>query len=76
MPAILDSLFHKVVDTTSTPIGAEDGGGRCYKGVGPSDKKIIYGQMANGINSGCFRLHISQNVATYIDAQSHQPVLW
>ena len=25
MPAILDSLFHKVVNTTSTPIGVEGG---------------------------------------------------
>ena len=27
MPTILDSLFHKVVDTTSSPIGVEGGGG-------------------------------------------------
>ena len=27
MPAILDSLFHKVVDTTSSPIEMEGGGG-------------------------------------------------
>ena len=26
MPAILDSLFHKVVNTTSIPIGVEGGG--------------------------------------------------
>ena len=26
MPAILDNLFHKVVNTTSTPIGVEGGG--------------------------------------------------
>ena len=27
MPMILDSLFHKVVDTTASPIGVEGGGG-------------------------------------------------
>ena len=27
MPTILDSLFHKVVNTTSIPIGVEGGGG-------------------------------------------------
>ena len=27
MPAILDSLFHKVVNATSSPIGVEGGGG-------------------------------------------------
>ena len=30
MPAILDSLFHKVVNTTSSPIRVE-GGGWCAK---------------------------------------------
>ena len=26
MPAILDSLFHKIVNTTNIPIGVEGGG--------------------------------------------------
>ena len=37
--------------------------------VGPSNLQKLYGQMAS------IQLHISQNVAMYIDAQSHQPVL-
>ena len=42
MPAILDSLFHKVVDTTSSPIGVEGGGSRSHKAAGPSNTKKIY----------------------------------
>ena len=62
MPTILDSLFQKVVDTTSSPIGMEGGGGGEPQSGGTFQyKKIIW---PNGINSGCFRLHISQNVAT------------
>ena len=30
----------------------------------------------NGFNSGCFQLHISQNVARLMPMESHQPVLW
>ena len=41
--------------------------------MGPSDSKNVL--WPNGVNSGCFRLHMSQNVATYINTQSHQPVL-
>ena len=42
MPAILDSLFHKVVNTTSSPIGVEG------RGAGkPQNSKVLYGQMAS-----------------------------
>ena len=61
MPAILDSLFYKVVDTTSTPIGVESGGWETIKWRDLLIQKIIW---PNGINLGCFYLHISQNVAT------------
>ena len=73
MPSILDSLFYKVVDTSS-PIGVEGGGsGELQSGGNFRFKKFMW---PHGINSGCFQLHISHNVATYIDAQSYQPVLW
>ena len=58
MPAILDSLFHKVADTTSTPIGVEGS----HEVVGSSGIKTFL--WPNGFNSGCFQLHTSQNVAT------------
>ena len=70
MPAILDSLFHKVVNTTSIPIGVEGGGGgeprkggkfRCENFLWP-----------NGFNSGCFQLHTSQNVATSMPSLTSQ----
>ena len=74
MPTILDSLFHKVVNTTSSPIGVENWGGREPQSGGTFRfKKIIW---PNVINSGCFQLYISQYAATYIDAYSHKPVLW
>ena len=47
MPAILDSLFHKVVNTISIPIGVEGGGGGEPRKGGSSDTKIFYGQMAS-----------------------------
>ena len=68
MPTILDSLFHKVGNTTSSPIGVGVGSGGSHEVagshevVGPSDsKKFIW---PNGVNSGCFQLYTSQNVAT------------
>ena len=48
MPAILDSLFHKVVNATSSSIGVEGS----HKVVGPSDTKTVL--WPNGFNSGCF----------------------
>ena len=42
MPAILDGLFHKVVNTTSTPIGMVGS----HKVLGDSDLKK-YGHMAS-----------------------------
>ena len=42
MPAILDSLFHKLVNTTSIPIGVQGGGG----GEVPI-QNLFYGQMAS-----------------------------
>ena len=50
MPAILDSLFHKVVNTTSIPIGVEGGGwgvAGSHKVAGSSNTKTFYGQMAS-----------------------------
>ena len=50
MPAILDSLFHKVVNTTSTPIGVEGGGWGVvgsHEVAGSSGIKTFYGQMAS-----------------------------
>ena len=48
MPTILHSLFHKIVNTTSSPIGG--GGWRVlgrHEVAGPSDAKNLYGQMAS-----------------------------
>ena len=42
MPAIFDSLFHKVVNTTSIPIGVV----RSHEVAGSSNTKTFYGQMA------------------------------
>ena len=72
MPTILDSLFHKVVNTTSIPIGVEGGGG-----VEPqSGRNLQYENffMAKWLQ---FRLFSAPHVSkcSYIDAQSHQPVL-
>ena len=48
MPIILDSLFHSVVNTTSIPIGVEDGGVvGSHEVAGSSDTKTFYGQMAS-----------------------------
>ena len=71
MPTILDSLFHKVVDTTRSPIGVEDGGwwGATKWWDLSIQKKFIW---PNGINLGCFRLHISQNVATLMPSLTCQ----
>ena len=62
MPTILDSLFHKVVNTTSIPIGVEGGGWWGATVAGSSDTKTFL--WPNGFNSCCFQLHMSQNVAT------------
>ena len=43
VPTILDSLFHKVVNTTSIPIGVVGS----HIVAGPSDTKTFYGQMAS-----------------------------
>ena len=62
MPTILDSLFHKVVNTTSIPIGVEGGGWRvATKWCGVPIQKLF---MAKWPLSGCSQLHTSQNVAT------------
>ena len=48
MPAILDSLFHKVVNTTNIPIGMEGGGWWvATKWRGVPIQKLFYGQMAS-----------------------------
>ena len=66
MPTILDGLFHKVVDTTSMPIGRVVGS---HEVAGPSDTKFL---MAKWLNSGCFQLHMSQNVATSMPSFTSQ----
>ena len=69
MPAILDSLFHKVVNTTSIAIGVEGGGW-----WGGSGGKFRYKTFLwpDGFNSGCFQLHTSQNVATSMPSLTSQ----
>ena len=48
MPAILDSLFHKVVNTTSIPIGVEGGGWwGATKWRDPPIQKLFYGQSCS-----------------------------
>ena len=70
MPAILDSLFHKVVNTTSIPIGVEGGGGgEPRSGRNFRCKNFLW---PNGFNSGCFQLHMSQNVATSMPSLTSQ----
>ena len=69
MPATLDSLFHKVVNTTSSPIGME--GGRWWGATKWPDPLIQF-LWPNGFNSGHFQLHMSQNVATLIPSLTSQ----
>ena len=71
MPVILDSLFHKVVNTTSSPIGVKGGGWwGATKWQDPPIQKLFYGQ--NGFNSDCFQLHMLQNVATSMPSLTSQ----
>ena len=51
MPANLDSLFYKVVNTTSSPIGEESGG---WSGATKwRDLQIQKNIWPNGFNLGC-----------------------
>ena len=70
MPAILDSLFHKVVNTTSSPIEVEGGGWWEPR----NSENVQYKNLlwSNGFNSGCFQLHTSQNVATLVPSLTSQ----
>ena len=70
MPAILGSLVHKVVNTTSIPIGVEGGSGREPR----SYRKFQYKNFLwpNCFNSGCIQLHTSQNVATSVPSLTSQ----
>ena len=48
MPTILDSLLHKVVNSTSIPIGVEGGGWwEAMKWWELLIQKLFYGQMAS-----------------------------
>ena len=48
MPAILDSLFHKVVNTTSIPVGVDGGGWwGAPKWWEDPIQKLFYDQMAS-----------------------------
>ena len=70
MPAILDSLFHKVVNTTSSLIGVQGrGGGEPRSGETLRYKTVLW---PNGFNSGCFQLHMSQNVARSMPSLTSQ----
>ena len=85
MPAILDSIFYKVVNTTSIPIGVEGEGwwvATKWRGV-PIQNFLwpngfnsgcfqLHTLWPNGFNSGCFQLHTSQNVATSIPSLTSQ----
>ena len=74
MPTILDGLFHKLVNTTSSPIGVEGGGVvGSHKVAGPSNSRNII--WSNDINSGCFQLHMSQNVADQCPVSLASPVV-
>ena len=46
MPTILDSLFHKVINTTNSPIGV-GGGGEPQSGGTFQYKSFLWGQMAS-----------------------------
>ena len=71
MPAILDSLFHKVVNATSSLIGAKGGGWRgATKIVGSSNTKTV--SWPNGFSSDCFQLYMSQNAATSMPSLTSQ----
>ena len=73
MPAILDSLFHKVVNTASIPIGVEGGGWwGATKWWELLIQKLFYAKWL------LFRPFSAPHVTkcSYIDAQSYQPVLW
>ena len=70
MPTILDSLFHKVVNTTGSPIGLEYRGGGEPRSGGTFQYKNFLGP--NGFNSGCFLLHMSQNVVTSMPSLTNQ----
>ena len=71
MPTILDSLFHKVFDTTSSPIGVEGGGWlEATKWQDCPIQENLYSQMAS--IQAVFWLHISQNVATLMPSVTSQ----
>ena len=64
MPAILDSLFYKVVNTTSTPVGVDSGGWwGAMKWQDLLIQKFLYGQMAS-IQAVFSSPYVSQNLAT------------
>ena len=70
MPAILDSLFHKVVNTTSILIEVE---GRGWWGATKWQELLIQKHLCpNGFNSDCFQLHMSQNVARSMPSLTSQ----
>ena len=70
MLIILDSLFHKVVHTTSIPIGVEGGGGgEPWSGGNFRYKNFLW---PNGFNSSCFQLYTSQNLATSMPSLTSQ----
>ena len=73
MPTILDSLFLKVVNYTSSPIEIKGGGGEGPQSGETFQIKNVY--IAKGHQ---FRLFLAPHITkcSYMDAQSHQSILW
>ena len=69
MAAILDHLFHKVVNTTSSSIWIEGGGGEPQSSETLRYKNFLW---PNGFKSGCLQLHMSQNVSTSMPSLTSQ----
>ena len=70
LPAILDSLFHKIVNTTSTPIVVEGG----VWWVATKWYRVPIQKFCMAI--WCqFRLFSSPNITKHITL-FHQPVMW
>ena len=72
MPTILDSLFHKVVNTTSSPIGVEGGGGGESRSGGTFQLTKFY--MAKWLQFRLFTVpHITKiNVASLMPSLTSQ----
>ena len=72
MPAILDSLFHKVANMTNSPIGIESGGGK-----EPQSGETFWYKNLFMVKWLQFRTFSAPLITkcSYMDAQSHQLIL-